>query len=34
MNHNFKKIILMNNEWIDVHIIYYKEDPEAQIIFK
>ena len=25
---------LINNEWVDGHIIYYKEDPQAKIIFK
>ena len=25
---------LMNGEWIDGHTVYYKEDPEARIIFK
>ena len=25
---------LMNNEWVDGHTIYYKEEPQAKIIFK
>ena len=30
---NYSKY-LMNDEWVDGHKIYYKEDSEAKIIFK
>ena len=31
--HNSSKYF-MNNQWVDGHTIYYKEDPKAKVIFK